>query len=129
MDIVGNFAHFPALNGGAQRGHHLGNLGLMTDAAIAIRDDKIVAVGQSEDIHQNYYAIMILDASDRLVTPGLVDPHTHLVWAGDRAEEYEMRLAGASYQDIQAAGGGINKTVRDTPAATLSGQTERTKDT
>ena len=59
-----------------------------------------------------------LDAEGRLVTPGLVDPHTHLIWAGDRAGEFEQRLRGATYQEITAGGGGINRTVRATRQAT-----------
>ena len=54
-----------------------------------------------------------------MVVPGFVDPHTHLVWAGERAAEFEMRIAGASYMEIMAAGGGIMSTVRQTRAAGL----------
>ena len=62
---------------------------------------------------------MTIDAGGQLVTPGLVDPHTHLIFAGERSGEFEQRIAGATYQQIMAAGGGINRTVKDTRAASL----------
>jgi imidazolonepropionase len=69
----------------------------------------------------------MVDAGGMLVTPGLVDPHTHLIWAGDRAAEFEQRLAGATYQEIMAAGGGINRTVQQTRAADLDTLIEQAK--
>lgn len=116
------------LAGGPQRGSSLGRLGIIEDGAVAIDAGKIVAVGDSSDVRGRFQARDELDATDRVVTPGWVDPHTHLVWAGDRAEEFEQRQAGVSYMDILAAGGGILSTVRRTRAASpedLAAQTTR----
>ena len=107
----------PAQDGGPQRGKALGTLGLIERGAIAIRDGRIVAVGAEAEIRAAYEAEEEYDAGGCAIVPGFVDPHTHLVWAGDRAAEFEMRLAGASYMEIMAAGGGINRTVELTRAA------------
>lgn len=114
------------LAGGPQRGSSLGQLGIIEDGSVAIDGEKIVAVGPSSDLKRRYQARNELDATDRVVTPGWVDPHTHLVWAGDRAEEFEERQAGASYMDILAAGGGILSTVRNTRAASRKELLEQT---
>lgn len=102
---------------GPKRGAAMGELGLVTDGAIAIRDGRIVQVGPSADLCARVKAERRLDAGGRLILPGFVDPHTHLVWAGDRADEFERRVAGASYMEIMAAGGGIMNTVRNTRRA------------
>ena len=109
----------PLHAGGAQRGQKLGDLGLIKDGAIAIHAGYIVATGTSADILAHYSADTLLDAEQKLVTPGLVDPHTHAVWAGERAGEFERRIAGATYQEIMAAGGGIAATMRHTREASL----------
>ncbi len=105
--------------GGPQRGAQLGTLGVIQDGALAARDGRIVAVGPSPQLRAAYAARRELDAAGCAVIPGFVDPHTHLVWAGDRAAEFELRIAGASYMDIMAAGGGIVSTVRQTRQATV----------
>jgi imidazolonepropionase len=84
-----------------------------------IQDESIVAVGPSAELIENYPNEAKIDASDCVVMPGFVDPHTHLVWAGDRAAEFEMRLEGKSYLEILAAGGGILSTVQATRDASL----------
>ncbi len=104
---------------GPQRGRSLGNLGLLEDGALAIRADRVVAAGPSRELLEKYTTQEQIDASGKLVTPGLVDPHTHLIWAGDRAAEFERRIAGATYQQIMAEGGGIAYTTRATRAASL----------
>ncbi|NDJ76103.1 MAG: imidazolonepropionase, partial [Chloroflexi bacterium] len=96
-------------------------------AAIAAHDGEIVAVGPDADLRAAYVAATTIDAGGCLVTPGLVDPHTHLIWAGARAHEFEQRIAGATYQEIMAAGGGINRTVLDTRAADLTTLVEQSK--
>lgn len=116
----------PAHNGGPQRGQNLGDLGLIRMAALAIRDGRIVAAGPRAEIIPAYEARLTVSAGGRVVTPGLVDSHTHLVWAGDRAEEFEQRINGATYTQIMAAGGGINRTVRETRAAGLSALVDQT---
>lgn len=105
--------------GAAQRGADLGRLGLIENGAVAVRDGRIVAVGPSDELRAEYSAGMLLDAAGRCVIPGFVDPHTHLPWMGDRADEFELRLAGASYMEIMAAGGGIMSTVRATRQASV----------
>ncbi|MCB9419194.1 MAG: imidazolonepropionase [Ardenticatenaceae bacterium] len=104
---------------GPQRGDRLGDLGIVEDGAVAVSDGKIVEVGKSIDLRAKYAAETIIDASGHCITPGFVDPHTHLPWFGDRANEFEMRLGGATYMEIMAAGGGIMSTVRNVRQAGL----------
>ncbi|MBE7514506.1 MAG: imidazolonepropionase [Anaerolineales bacterium] len=119
VDRIGQLCVMPAHEGKPQRGEYLGDLGLIQNAAVAMLHGRIVAVGEREAVLAAYSPNAITDAEGRLVTPGLVDPHTHMVWAGDRAAELEQRINGATYMEINAAGGGINRTVRETRAATL----------
>lgn len=100
-----------------QRGMQLGALNIVEDGALAISAGRIVAVGPTAELRAHYTATHTVDASGRVVLPGLVDPHTHVIWAGDRANEFEMRLAGKTYLEIMNAGGGIMSTVRQTRAA------------
>ncbi len=104
---------------GPQRGAELGTLGLIEDGAIAVQDGLIVDVGPSSDLEARYQAEVSLDAAGHCVLPGFIDPHTHIPWAGDRADEFEKRLQGATYMEIMAAGGGIMSTVRATRQATV----------
>ena len=107
------------LAGGPQRGHDLGKLGLIEDGAIVLRDEKIVAVGPTSELRASFKDEPTMDAAGCVLLPGFVDPHTHLIWAGDRAREFEMRLEGAKYLDILAAGGGILSTVKHTRTASI----------
>jgi len=107
------------LSGGPQRGKELGRLGILTAGALLLRHGLIAAIGPSAELLAAYPDEERLDAGGRVVMPGFVDPHTHLIWAGDRAAEFEMRLEGKSYLEILAAGGGILSTVRHTRAATV----------
>jgi imidazolonepropionase len=107
------------LAGGPQRGRTLGTLGIIENGAVLIRDEKIIAVGTTEGLRAAHPDEPTLDASGCAVMPGFVDPHTHLIWGGDRAKEFEMRLEGAKYLDILAAGGGILSTVRATRTASI----------
>jgi imidazolonepropionase len=91
--------------------------GLVEDAAIAIADGTIRWVGRREDLPAKYAGTDRSEMGGRLVTPGLIDCHTHLVHGGDRAVEFEMRLNGASYEEVARAGGGIVSTVKATRAA------------
>ena len=92
--------------------------GLIADAAIAIDGGKIKWVGSAVDLPLDYSAWQKNHLDGRLVTPGLIDCHTHIVHGGDRAAEFEMRLNGASYEEVARAGGGIVSTVKATRAAT-----------
>jgi imidazolonepropionase len=99
-------------------GRELGNLAIVEDGAVLIEDGRIIAAGAHEEIKSLIPAgSRIIDAERRCVTPGFVDAHTHLVFAGNRAAEFEQRIAGATYQEIAAAGGGILRTVALTRAA------------
>jgi len=89
-------------------------LGVVEGGAVAVRDGRIAFVGHADDLPAGWDAEERIRLDGRLVTPGLVDCHTHLVHAGSRAREFEMRLAGASYQEIAKAGGGIVATVSAT---------------
>ena len=105
--------------GGPQRGRDLGDLGIIEDGAILIRDEKIIEIGSTPKMRAKYPDEPTLDASGSVLMPGFVDPHTHLIWGGDRAKEFEMRLEGAHYLDILKAGGGILSTVRETRKASI----------
>jgi imidazolonepropionase len=115
--ILYNIGQLLTLAGGPQRGDHLGNLEMIIDGAVAINDSVIIDVGQSADLLEKYPGFSKIDVNERVVMPGFVDPHTHLVWAGDRAEEFDLRLQGKTYMEILIAGGGILSTVRATRAA------------
>jgi imidazolonepropionase len=93
--------------------------GLIRDAALAVENGKIAWVGPRSELPAALAARITHehDASGALITPGLIDCHTHLVYGGDRAQEFELRLQGASYEDIARAGGGIASTVTATRAA------------
>jgi imidazolonepropionase len=99
-------------------GEELRELGLIADAALVVEDGRVVAAGSYFELRDKIppHAVLI-DAAGRCVTPGFVDAHTHLVFAGSRAAEFEQRIAGATYQQIAAAGGGILRTVALTRAA------------
>jgi imidazolonepropionase len=92
-------------------------LGLVDDGLIACRDGRIVYAGSLAGAPAALDALEVIDCERRWITPGLIDCHTHLVYAGDRAREFEQRLNGVSYEAIARAGGGILSTVQATRAA------------
>lgn len=94
-----------------------GGYDLVEDGALAIESDRIAWVGPVSEIPESFSAAPRRDLEGRLVTPGLIDCHTHIVHGGDRAREFEMRLEGAGYEEIARAGGGILSSVRATRAA------------
>jgi len=99
-------------------GEELRELGIERDAALLVEDGRIVAAGGMSNIRSKIPKdAVVIDADGRCVTPGFVDAHTHLVFAGNRAAEFEQRIGGATYQQIAAAGGGILRTVGLTRAA------------
>lgn len=95
---------------GPKRGAAMGEVDLIENGAVAVAGDHIVAVGPTAELQATYTAEQILDATGKVVCPGLVDSHTHVVFAGDRVNEFELRVKGASYLEIMAAGGGIVST-------------------
>jgi len=118
--LIHSASQLLTLAGKPQSGSQLGQLGIIPNGAVLIRDEKIADVGETDEMAQKYPKEDQLSANNCVVMPGLVDPHTHLVWAGDRAAEFEMRLEGKSYMDIMAAGGGIQSTVNATRSASYS---------
>ncbi|OAI48090.1 imidazolonepropionase [Planctomycetaceae bacterium SCGC AG-212-F19] len=88
------------------------DLRIIQDGAVLIRGERIAWVGPTAALPPVSPAVRVLDVSGKVVLPGLVDSHTHLIFAGARADEFEHRLQGKSYQEIAAAGGGINATVK-----------------
>jgi imidazolonepropionase len=100
-------------------GAELSDLAIINDAALLIEDGRITAAGPYSRLKSRIPAnATTIDAESRCVTPGFVDAHTHLVFAGNRAAEFEQRIAGATYQQIAAGGGGILRTVALTRSAT-----------
>ena len=91
-------------------------LGIVEDGVVACRGGRIVYAGPS-NAAPHFAATEAIDCEGRWITPGLVDCHTHLVYGGDRVQEFELRMAGKSYEEIARAGGGIRSTVRATRAA------------
>ncbi|MBK8049897.1 MAG: imidazolonepropionase [Anaerolineales bacterium] len=102
-----------------KRGATMQDAGVIEGGAIAIADGIIVDVGPSAAIRANYTAGREVDATGLAVCPGFVDPHTHLVYAGDRVAEFERKMQGVPYLDILRSGGGILSTMRATRAATV----------
>ena len=94
-----------------------GGYGEIRDGAIAIRDGRIAWVGRRSDLPYPYSATTEHDGQGYWLTPGLIDCHTHIVYAGNRSDEFEARLNGATYEEIAQRGGGIMSTVRATRAA------------
>jgi imidazolonepropionase len=99
-------------------GKELRKLGIVENAALLVEDGRILSAGPYSQLRSQIPAgATVIDAEGCCVTPGFVDAHAHLVFAGNRAAEFEQRIAGATYQEIAAAGGGILRTVRLTRAA------------
>ena len=108
----------------------MSDLGVIENGSLWIENGKIMAVGSTADLERIYgeraSEADIVDATGRLVTPGLVDPHTHVAYGGSREREFEMRLEGATYMDIMNAGGGIHATTRMTREASEDELIEQT---
>jgi imidazolonepropionase len=104
------------------RGADLARVDVIEDAAIAIVDGKIGAAGPREQVLSAYGDLPLHDAGGRAAIPGLVDCHTHAVFGGDRAGEFDLRAQGAGYEQIHAAGGGIAASVTATRAAAAEGR-------
>jgi len=118
--LIENANELVTLRGGSLKpliGKRMEKLGILKDACLAVKNGKILAVGKTREIKRDFEAEKKIDAEGKVVIPGFVDSHTHLVFAGSREDEFEMRLKGATYMDILQKGGGILKTVGDTRRA------------
>jgi imidazolonepropionase len=121
--IIKNAAQLITCSGfKAKKGSEMAKLGVIEDGAVIIEGGRIQSVGRTQEIlsGSNSSGYDILDASGKAVLPGFVDSHTHFVFAGYRAEEYNWRLCGDSYMDIMQKGGGILSTVSATRSAEMS---------
>jgi imidazolonepropionase len=130
--LVTNASELVTLQGWSQNpplGVQMKDLGIVRKGSIAIHNGKIVAIGKASEIERNFSGGEHIDATGKVVIPGFVDPHTHLVFAGSREDEFEMRIEGASYMEILRKGGGILKTVRETRKASEEQLVESCKKT
>jgi imidazolonepropionase len=98
-------------------GKQMRELGIVRDGAIAIREGRIVAVGKTQEVTKAFRAEYMINAKGKLVLPGFVDPHTHLVFAGSLEDEFQLRVEGASCMELLGSGGGILKIVKETRRA------------
>ena len=98
-------------------GVEMSELAIIRDGGMLIRDGKIESVGPTDEIEKNVGDAEVVDAGGRIVMPGFVDAHTHLVFAGNRLDDFERRARGETYEQIAKAGGGIWSTVEKTRAA------------
>ena len=127
IDNIGQLATCSSITG-SKRGDAMLDVGLIVGGAIAIADGKFVGVGASKDILSQFEAEQVVDVDGRVACPGFVDPHTHIVFAGDRLDEFELKIKGADYLEILSSGGGIISTVKNTRAASLDHLVARTRD-
>ena len=108
-----------APGGKPKRGAAMLDVGIIQGGAVAISDGKFAAVGTTDEILREYQSENVIDADGCVVTPGFVDPHTHIVYAGDRLNEFELKIKGADYLEILTSGGGIVSTVEQTRKASV----------
>ena len=127
MLLIHNTSFVYQLTPSAQRGSALGTLNPIPHGAVLLDGERIISVGAPAELLLQHPEANLLDAGGGAVLPGFVDPHTHLVWAGDRADEFEMRLQGKTYMEIMAAGGGIAATLKATRAASMEQLLEETR--
>jgi len=118
-----------ASGGKPKRGPEMREVGIIEDAGIAVIAGNIAGFGRSKDVAASFRSEDEIDAGGRVACPGLVDPHTHIVYAGNRLDEFEIKIKGTDYLEILESGGGIISTVRKTREASLAalvrGSTER----
>jgi len=118
--LIKNASELLTIRGGTEKpllGERMRDLGIIRDGSVAIRNGRVIAVGKTEEIRKKFESSEVIDASEKVIMPGFVDPHTHLVFAGSREDEFEMRIEGTSYMEILRSGGGILKTVWETRRA------------
>ncbi|RKX22469.1 MAG: imidazolonepropionase [Candidatus Zixiibacteriota bacterium] len=115
--VIKNIGQLITMAGPSPRiGQQMKELGLIEHGGVAVADDKILAVGKSDEIEEQVTlseSCVVIDAKGGVVTPGLIDPHTHPVFSKTREDEFEMRNQGKTYMEIARAGGGIRSSVRD----------------
>lgn len=120
MVVYGGQVVTVASGGRPKRGHEMAEVGVIEGGAVAIGGGVIARVGTPEEVEKGIGGgTTIIDAGGMVICPGLVDPHTHLLFGGNRAHEFEMRIGGATYMEIMKAGGGILNTMEATRAATV----------
>ena len=128
--LVKNISQLITMSGPVPRiGDQLNDLGLIENGGVAASGEEILAVGKSDDIEGQVElseGCTVIDAGGSVVTPGLIDPHTHPVFAKTREKEFEMRAQGKSYMEIAQSGGGIRSSVRDLRAASKEQLKENT---
>jgi imidazolonepropionase len=104
----------PPEGGGIKKGKAMEDAYLIKNAGLVSKQGKIIDIGESSRIKKDYKGAVVLDAKEKSVIPSFIDPHTHAVFAGDRANEFLLQIKGKSYKEILAKGGGILKTVKAT---------------
>jgi imidazolonepropionase len=113
-----------ASGGKPKRGADMVDVGIIETGAVAIAGGKFIGVGTTTEILRDFQSDQTIDADSRVVCPGFVDPHTHIVYAGNRLNEFELKIKGAEYLEILANGGGIISTVRQTREASAESLVE-----
>ncbi len=112
--IIKNAGELLTLSGSPtpRSGREMNELNIIKDGAVAVHDGKITAVGKTKDILNTYTSDNVIDADNKVVMPGFVDPHTHPVFVHTRENEFEMRVMGKSYVEISQSGGGIRSSIK-----------------
>jgi len=130
--LIENASEVITLEGGSRKprlGEQMKDLGIIKGGSIVVKEGKIIAVEKMWEIKRKFEGRKIVDADGKVVMPGFVDPHSHLVFAGSREDEFEMRIQGSTYMEILERGGGILKTVRETRKASRDELIECSKKT
>ena len=119
--VISNIGQLVTCSSGGRpkRGAGMLDVGIVENGAVAIVNGEVAGVGPSDEISTRYSAAETVDADGKVVCPGFVDPHTHIVWAGNRLDEFELKIKGADYLDILESGGGILSTVKATRVASF----------
>lgn len=105
--------------GKLKKGNEMDELGIIKNGAVAINENKILAAGETNKILKEYDSNKTINAKGKVVCPAFIDPHTHIVFGGNRLNEFELKIKGASYLEIMEAGGGIVNTVLNTRKANI----------
>ncbi|MEZ5345437.1 MAG: imidazolonepropionase [Pyrinomonadaceae bacterium] len=113
-------------SGIGKKGAEMQDISIVEDGAVAAGGGKVLSVGSSSEILKDFTAETVVDAGKRVVMPAFVDPHTHIIYGGDRLDEFELKIKGADYLEILAGGGGILSTVRHTREASREELTDAT---